>query len=630
MMVGVTNIIARRILINRSESFMTSILSQNANNLNLHIGAVIKVTDSLYNDIDLTYNDNHTSGYMPLYLDRIESLVKIAAELSPSKSAYVVFSESESDYVWYSDHNFTGSPERDYPLNEVNEITDHVIVEPIWITSNDNQVISYRRPVIRNNETVAVTGSNLNFTLIQSQLNLVKYLSSGYLYLVDNMGQVVYHPQRTTDPIDLDLMNENGLIETSESVSALYELDNGLYLALTIDIEEIYDGLNLLATVTASLILLSVIVVIVYSVYVSKVIGEPYVYLANQVDAVGHGDYDVTFNELYFNRGDEVGVLTRALVTMIEKQKESFDKIQNYNLNLENLIAERTEELQESNALLEESVEEVQAQKSSLEDTNLKLRLSLEEIEKTRKQLIESEKLVSTRYLAIGIAHNLNTPIGNILAITSYLESKVNEIEEKVESNKLSKGDLNEYIRQYKEAIHNISLSIDASKALIDRLLDLSMINTTDYQTDFNVIDTIMRQYEVRKSDSSIKNAKLEIKYGEDISFRGNYDAFNQLISELIDNSFVHRQDTDLLIISVGFYKSPDEDKCFILEYEDNGPGVSDEKIEEIYTPLFTSQLSQRHGLGLSMVFNLVTQQFKGKIDVNSEKGLKFRIKLYE
>jgi signal transduction histidine kinase len=210
------------------------------------------------------------------------------------------------------------------------------------------------------------------------------------------------------------------------------------------------------------------------------------------------------------------------------------------------------------------------------------------------------------------------------------LESKVNEIEEKVESNKLSKGDLNEYIRQYKEAIHNISLSIDASKALIDRLLDLSMINTTDYQTDFNVIDTIMRQYEVRKSDSSIKNAKLEIKYGEDISFRGNYDAFNQLISELIDNSFVHRQDTDLLIISVGFYKSPDEDNCFILEYEDNGPGVSDEKIEEIYTPLFTSQLSQRHGLGLSMVFNLVTQQFKGKIDVNSEKGLKFRIKLYE
>lgn len=105
--------------------------------------------------------------------------------------------------------------------------------------------------------------------------------------------------------------------------------------------------------------------------------------------------------------------------------------------------------------------------------------------------------------------------------------------------------------------------------------------------------------------------------------------AFAQIITNLITNSLVHAYPEAESKGRLSLHLTQQDD-FLLLQFEDNGCGIPVENIDKIFEPFFTTA---RHrggtGLGLHIVYNLVTQTLQGKIRVsNIGQGTRFEVSL--
>jgi signal transduction histidine kinase len=121
----------------------------------------------------------------------------------------------------------------------------------------------------------------------------------------------------------------------------------------------------------------------------------------------------------------------------------------------------------------------------------------------------------------------------------------------------------------------------------------------------------------------------VKIKGDEAIALNSYPGALSQIITNLIMNSLTHAyspEDAGHLVF--GFKQ---EGEQIILEYSDDGKGIPKENLSKIFDPFFTTKRGQGgSGLGLHIVYNLVTQKLNGTIECESQvdAGTKFIIKL--
>lgn len=313
--------------------------------------------------------------------------------------------------------------------------SDKGVIE--WVEGNGEEVNSLCvKKIYYAKKLIGYVGIPMKEEVFKDQLSTAYFMKTGHLYLTDALGQLIYHPlidKSNYEHFRNDETTMDHLLYSSEKLS------NGWEIIIVVEKEDVFTGLEKIQVLIVSLIAIGVLVVLTFSYYVSRRIAQPYRYLTEKIEAVGNGNYTVEIDPQYFSRLDEVGVLSSTVQKMIEKQRESFHRIKEYNTNLEKLVDERTKELASTNEELIASVEEVEFQKGKLLESNEQLEKTLIEIKSTRAQLIKAEKIASSRYIAIGVAHNINTPIGNALTLSTYLENQVSHVIEQIVSGHFSK-----------------------------------------------------------------------------------------------------------------------------------------------------------------------------------------------
>ncbi len=112
-------------------------------------------------------------------------------------------------------------------------------------------------------------------------------------------------------------------------------------------------------------------------------------------------------------------------------------KLNDQKLKLEKRVEERTQELIKTNEYLEESMAKLEENQAELILTNEALEDALEVTRMTQKQLIESEKIASLGYLVGGIAHEINTPVGNSVTLITYMQRESKSISQKLETGQI-------------------------------------------------------------------------------------------------------------------------------------------------------------------------------------------------
>jgi signal transduction histidine kinase len=265
---------------------------------------------------------------------------------------------------------------------------------------------------------------------------------------------------------------------------------------------------------------------------------------------------------------------------------------------------------------------------STEEQVRFQLQESLLKLEETQKILIESEKMASLGSLVSGIAHEINTPLGVGLTGISQIDHEVQKLESKYKENMLTEEALKTYINVMKKLVQTISDRLNNAVTLVKSFKNIAVDQHLEDRREFNLkqyVDSIIFSFQ---APLNTKQIKVINRIDESIILDSYPGIFSQIFSNLILNSIKHGFEVggdNIIDISIELTDQ------FILNYQDNGKGISIEHENKIFDPFFTTKRGQGgSGLGLHIIYNLITQQLRGTLKLMkvSPHGLGFIITL--
>ncbi|MGF1698531.1 ammonium transporter [Vibrio lamellibrachiae] len=250
---------------------------------------------------------------------------------------------------------------------------------------------------------------------------------------------------------------------------------------------------------------------------------------------------------------------------------------------------------------------------------NQQLTESLEKLKELQSDLVEAEKMASLGELVAGIAHEINTPLGIGVTASSFLQSEVNDLEELYKKRKLKESDVEAFLAAAEQGTAIISLNLQRVANLVKTFKKVSVINSVDAHEKFELKEYIQHViYELRMNHDT-GNHSFTFS-GDEVSIYTDPNVIKQIFHSFYMNSLLH-----------GFISSQSGevsitvkclDKDVELTYEDNGAGISSEDLVKVFNPFFTTKRGQGGGgLGLHIVYNLVTQVLMGTIKCESSPG---------
>ncbi|WP_229499608.1 ATP-binding protein [Pseudoduganella ginsengisoli] len=251
------------------------------------------------------------------------------------------------------------------------------------------------------------------------------------------------------------------------------------------------------------------------------------------------------------------------------------------------------------------------------------------QLQNAQTQLVSQEKLAALGSLMAGVAHELNTPIGNSLLIASTLQQKTAEIETQMNGAGLRRSDLANYIADSKKASELVMRGLTSAADLVNSFKQVAVDRTTEQRRMFNlqqvtheIVATMMNR---------IRNANHAIEYDvpDGLAMDSYPGPFGQVIANFINNALLHafenRQHGQMKLSA-----APHGDNRVVVTFSDNGNGIAPNHLTRIFDPFFTTKLGQGgSGLGLSISYNIVTSLLGGQISVASgPDGTTFTLEL--
>ena len=316
------------------------------------------------------------------------------------------------------------------------------------------------------------------------------------------------------------------------------------------------------------------------------------------------GQLDVPIRPVF---RDEVGALA--------------DSLEATRLALLNLIAQlesRNLELTDANEHLEQRVTE---RTESLEQT-------LQTLERAQEEIIQTEKLASLGRVVAGVAHELNTPIGNALTVASTIQGELVDLKAELDSGTMRRSSLQQFIDRADEGLALSLKNLQRAAYLISDFKQVAVDQTSDQRRVFDLAEVTteilnMLQPMLRKSGCNINKDLCPGLVCD--SFPGRY---GQVLTNLVINATIHAFDGRIggnIAVSVG---AVDADTVELV-VADDGVGMEDHVRSRIFDPFFTTKMGRGGtGLGMNIVHGIVTRILGGQILVHSTPGAGTRIRV--
>ena len=269
-------------------------------------------------------------------------------------------------------------------------------------------------------------------------------------------------------------------------------------------------------------------------------------------------------------------------------------------------LKDMQEDLHNKNLILKKQVIEIQEK--------------TENLKRSQTRLIQSEKMASLGQLVAGVAHEINTPVGIGVTVSSHLAKSTQKIISSFENNKMTKGDLTKYFSSTLEISELILQHLLQTADLIKSFKMVSADQTAHEKRRFNVKSYLENIILSLRPELKNKPHRIKINCDDDIQIDSYPGAMAQVVTNMVFNSLIHAfDDGDTGTIEIEVTQNASQ---IILKYSDNGKGVSKEDIKKIFDPFFTTKRGTGGtGLGMHIVYNTVTQIMKGSISCESIQG---------
>jgi signal transduction histidine kinase len=280
-------------------------------------------------------------------------------------------------------------------------------------------------------------------------------------------------------------------------------------------------------------------------------------------------------------------------------------------------VKSREQELKELNVELEGRVE---ARTAELLTINDELTQSVMRLETTMEQLVQSEKLASLGSLVAGIAHELNTPIGNGKIAVSSQQDYIRDIRKADAANQLTRTMLDQFIDDIGSTAEMAFSNMERASELIRSFKQVAVDQTSSHQRTFNLATVVNEVLVTLRPTLKKSPVQVETHIPANIEMHSMPGPLAQILTNLINNSVFHGLgDKESLTIIL---TAELQQQSVRLKIEDTGVGMEDDTVKRAFDPFFTTKMGQGgSGLGLNIVHRMVKGILKGDIQLTSQPG---------
>ena len=339
-----------------------------------------------------------------------------------------------------------------------------------------------------------------------------------------------------------------------------------------------------------------ILLILIYfiSIALSNYLLKPIIDLAETSESIASSQNYST--RVMYNSKNEIGILYNSFNLLLKDT----EKLTN---NLEKQVDIRTNELNLKTIELEKS---------------------LNDLKQTQQQLIESEKMSALGNLVSGIAHEVNTPLGNAITSSSIISKETSLIIEEFEKGTLTRSNMEKKLNILNKSAELLTKTLNYASGLIKSFKQISIDQVTNDIRVFKIRAYLEEIFLTNHNKLKLIPVEIEIIGDEDLEINTSPGVIAQIFNNLIQNSIIHAFEDhekyrNNAKISVTLKT---QDQQLVIEYKDNGKGINDEIKETVFEPFVTTKRNAGGtGLGLNIVYNLVNQKLKGSINVSSKKN---------
>lgn len=258
------------------------------------------------------------------------------------------------------------------------------------------------------------------------------------------------------------------------------------------------------------------------------------------------------------------------------------------------------------------------------------LEKSLTDLRSAQQQLVEAEKLASLGGLVAGVSHEINTPLGIGLTSATYLQERLVKLEEEYKAGSFKRSTLEKFMHIADEGLAATVTNLRRAASLVQSFKQVAVDQTSEVLREFELYSylgevlTSLRPRWKRSTHSVELHDEGDVK---GIIVKTYPGVIMQIMSNLISNSLVHGfEGMQNGVVEIVLRRANGD---MSIDYRDNGKGMTPEQIQRVFEPFFTTKMgSGGSGLGMHIVWNLVTRKLGGTIECHSElgKGARFII----
>ncbi|WP_460448444.1 sensor histidine kinase [Alsobacter sp. SYSU BS001988] len=326
-----------------------------------------------------------------------------------------------------------------------------------------------------------------------------------------------------------------------------------------------------------------VCVIVVLGTIVARSVSRPLEHIGDAMGAIVAGD--LTRRVRGLGARDEIGVMARAV------------------------------EVFRANAIAKQRAEaDLRASKEEAEQALANLRA-------TQQSLIEAEKLAALGGLVAGVAHEVNNPVGISLTVASALAQRCSAFEQDLAAGQLRRSQLAAFVDQNRDAARQLVANLQRAGDLIQSFKQVAVDRSHADRRRFDLRLATEDILASLRPGLRLRRLALDVDISDGLAMDGDAGAYGQVLTNLFLNAMTHAYPDGRggTIRVTGRAMGPDNVQVL---FSDDGVGMPDDVLRQAFDPFFTTRRGQGGtGLGLHIVYNVVTQRLGGRITLTSKAG---------
>jgi signal transduction histidine kinase len=243
------------------------------------------------------------------------------------------------------------------------------------------------------------------------------------------------------------------------------------------------------------------------------------------------------------------------------------------------------------------------------------------ELEFAHDELIKSEKMAALGGLVSGVAHEVNTPLGVGITAASHLDVEVKQFAKSFAQGGVKKSSLINFISELQDGLKILQGNLMRAAQLVKSFKQVAVDQSTEEKRSLvldEYLDEVLSSLAPKWKHSKVN---VETDFAKKIQITTYPGFLAQIITNLLDNALIHAFGDDVIHCNINIsLKAVNLGVMIIIS--DNGKGMSQEIQEKVFDPFFTTRRgSGGSGLGMHIVYNLVTQKLQGQVNCESCEG---------